>query len=419
MSSSDVALRVTGLRKAYTIRHGGETHITLAEQVLSRLRHPLRKTPSETFWALQGIDLEVRRGEVLGVIGGNGAGKSTLLKILSRITAPTEGRIELFGRIGSLLEVGTGFHSELTGRENIYLNGTILGMKKAEIDRRFDEIVDFAGVERFLDTPVKRYSSGMYVRLAFAVAAHMQTEILLLDEVLAVADVAFQERSLGKMREVAQSGRTVLLVSHQLGVVQALASRILLLQDGQVKALASPERAIEMYTALRMERSGREAISDNKRWDTSLPRTIEVTSISAVQENVAFGSNEPIRFVVCLKFNERPPEFRLSLTVATLSGTPIASGFSSLVQTPPEGSGEYVVTIPSHHLAPGNYSLSLAVGRGNNMVGMEEFDIIIDGFAFEINPLVGENGAVGAWTVSWGSVVLSGISLCSVDVAGD
>ena len=193
--SSDVAIRVEGLGKAYSIRHQRSDHVTLAQVALERAKHPFRRDEREEFWALQDVSFEVKQGEVLGVIGRNGAGKSTLLKLLTRITGPTTGRIDLWGRVGSLLEVGTGFHPELTGRENIYLNGSILGMNRKEIDRQFDAIVEFAGVEKFLDTPVKRYSSGMYVRLAFAVAAHLETEILLVDEVLAVGDQDFQKRA--------------------------------------------------------------------------------------------------------------------------------------------------------------------------------------------------------------------------------
>ena len=188
MSSSDLAISVRGLSKSYTIRHQEEHHITLAELLLHRARHPLTRQQRETFWALADASFDVRKGEVLGVIGRNGAGKSTLLKLLSRITPPTKGEVRLYGRVGSLLEVGTGFHPELTGRENVYLNGAILGMRTKEINRRFDEIVEFAGVDKFLDTPVKRFSSGMYVRLAFAVAAHLNPEILIVDEVLAVGD---------------------------------------------------------------------------------------------------------------------------------------------------------------------------------------------------------------------------------------
>ena len=192
MSSNAPAISVRGVSKSYTIGHRTQAHSTLAETLLHRLRVPFEKTPRETFWALRDIDFEVNEGDVVGIIGRNGAGKSTLLKILSRITEPTTGEIDAYGRIGSLLEVGTGFHPELTGRENIFLNGAILGMRRKEIQREFDAIVTFSGVEQFLDTPVKRYSSGMYVRLAFAVAAHLQSEILIVDEVLAVGDAEFQ-----------------------------------------------------------------------------------------------------------------------------------------------------------------------------------------------------------------------------------
>src|SRR3954469_1003271 len=209
MANSDIAVSVRGLSKAYTIAHEREKHVTLAEQMLSRLRRPFRRPQRETFWALKDVEFDIKKGDVVGIIGRNGAGKSTLLKILSRITEPTTGQIDLYGRVGSLLEVGTGFHPELTGRENIFLNGAILGMSRAEVRKQFDAIVDFSGVEQFLDTPVKRYSSGMYVRLAFAVAAHLETEILIIDEVLAVGDNEFQQKCMGKMKDVAGTGRTV------------------------------------------------------------------------------------------------------------------------------------------------------------------------------------------------------------------
>jgi lipopolysaccharide transport system ATP-binding protein len=218
---SEIAIRVEKLSKRYQIGVAQQRHDTLRDALganLARLR-PTRRAPraarhADEFWALRDVSFEVKRGEVVGIIGRNGAGKSTLLKILSRITEPTSGQAQIHGRVGSLLEVGTGFHPELTGRENIYLNGAILGMRRFEIERKFDEIVAFAEIERFLDTPVKRYSSGMYVRLAFAVAAHLEPEILLVDEVLAVGDAAFQKKCLGKMGDVAKEGRTVLFVSH-------------------------------------------------------------------------------------------------------------------------------------------------------------------------------------------------------------
>ncbi|MBI1347038.1 ATP-binding cassette domain-containing protein [bacterium] len=241
---SEPIIRVENLGKKYQIRHqeAGPRYRALRDVLADGVksgfglfnRHRKSSTTREEFWALQDVNFEVNEGEVVGIIGRNGAGKSTLLKILSRITEPTTGRITLNGRVASLLEVGTGFHPELTGRENIYLNGAILGMSQSEIARKFDEIVDFSGVEKFLDTPVKRYSSGMYVRLAFAVAAHLEPEILVIDEVLAVGDAEFQKKCLGKMGEVARGGRTVLFVSHNMAVMQNLCASGVLLGDGQV-----------------------------------------------------------------------------------------------------------------------------------------------------------------------------------------
>src|SRR5437762_3404196 len=233
--SSDIAISVRGLAKAYTIRQAAQSATTLSEEMTNRFRHLMRRDKNEIFWALKDVSFEVNQGQVVGIIGHNGAGKSTLLKILSRITEMTDGEVDLYGRVGSLLEVGTGFHQELTGRENIFLNGAILGMTRGEIRKKFDEIVAFAEVEKFLDTPVKRYSSGMYVRLAFAVAAHLEPEILIIDEVLAVGDAEFQKKCLGKMSEVANGGRTVLFVSHNMGAVRSLCTRGLLLDRGKVQ----------------------------------------------------------------------------------------------------------------------------------------------------------------------------------------
>jgi lipopolysaccharide transport system ATP-binding protein len=271
MSDSDVVIRVEGLGKKYSLHHEQSESYTALRDVVTRqakaagrllnpftLAGQLRKAhrqaaqkqaaSEEEFWALKDMSFEIRRGERVGIIGSNGAGKSTLLKILSRITDPTTGRIEIHGRVASLLEVGTGFHPELTGRENIYLNGAILGMKRREIRSKFDEIVDFAEVEKFLDTPVKRYSSGMYVRLAFAVAAHLEPEILVVDEVLAVGDASFQKKCLGKMEDVAdRQGRTVLFVSHQMPMVASLCKRCLLLQDGVLSDDGKPSAVILNY----------------------------------------------------------------------------------------------------------------------------------------------------------------------------
>jgi lipopolysaccharide transport system ATP-binding protein len=257
---NNVAISVEGLGKRYRIgelQRYKALRDTLTNALyapfrgISKLINPkseIKNTKSNNFiWALKDVSFEIKQGEVVGIIGRNGAGKSTLLKILSRITEPTEGYAKVRGRVGSLLEVGTGFHPELTGRENIYLNGSILGMRKAEIERKFDEIVSFAEVEKFIDTPVKHYSSGMYVRLAFAVAAHLEPEILLVDEVLAVGDAAFQKKCLGKMGDVAKEGRTVIFVSHQMDMVGALCSRCILLNNGSVLADSDPGKVIETY----------------------------------------------------------------------------------------------------------------------------------------------------------------------------
>jgi len=253
---SSVSIRATGLCKAYRIAAAAKPsgYRTLQEDLLAipaRLARSLAGADSRAtkFWALRDVSFEVHRGEILGVVGGNGAGKSTLLKVLSRITTPTAGYAELFGRVGTLLEVGTGFHPELTGRENVFLSGAVLGMRRAEIAQRFDEIVEFAEVEHFVDTPVKRYSSGMFMRLAFSVAAHLNPEILLVDEVLAVGDADFQRRCVGKLDAVARSGRTVLFVSHNLGTIKALCNRALWLDGGQVREAGNAAAVTQHYLA--------------------------------------------------------------------------------------------------------------------------------------------------------------------------
>jgi lipopolysaccharide transport system ATP-binding protein len=277
MSSSDIAVSVRGLSKAYTIAHN-EQQSYLAQSLLHRLKNPFQRQEKETFWALKDVSFEIKQGEVLGIIGRNGAGKSTLLKILSRITKPTVGEIDITGRLSSLLEVGTGFHPELTGRENIYLNGSILGMTRREIAKQFDAIVEFSGVEKFLDTPVKRYSSGMYVRLAFAVSAHLASDILVVDEVLAVGDMSFQKKCLGKMQDVAETGRTVILVSHQMNTVTRLCSTAILLSDGQ---LVEKGRADIIAARYMSGQSGSRAV---REWDdiTTAPGN-EIVRLRAVR----------------------------------------------------------------------------------------------------------------------------------------
>jgi lipopolysaccharide transport system ATP-binding protein len=297
-ATKDIAVSVRGVNKSYTIAHQKAKHSTLAETLLHRLRHPFRRDELETFSALKDVSFDIQKGEVVGIIGRNGAGKSTLLKILSRITEPTSGEIDLYGRVGSLLEVGTGFHPELTGRENIYLNGAILGMSSAEIRRQFDAIVEFAGVEKFLDTPVKRYSSGMYVRLAFAVAAHLESEILIVDEVLAVGDAEFQRKCLGKMKSVAAGGRTVLFVSHHMQSIAGLCSRAILLNQGTVAYAGDVAEAVVRYARVGNQAQRAQAAS---RQDCTRRRgtgELRITSIAPTCEYYSCAEDKTIEVTI-------------------------------------------------------------------------------------------------------------------------
>jgi lipopolysaccharide transport system ATP-binding protein len=274
---SELAISIRDLGKRYRLHGGGPKarYSTLRDAVTGVFKKPFRRRePGKDFWALRNVSFDVRRGDVVGVIGRNGAGKSTLLKILSLITDPTEGEADIHGRVGSLLEVGTGFHPELTGRENVYLNGSILGMRRSEIARQFDAIVSFAEVEEFIDTPVKFYSSGMYTRLAFAVAAHLETDILIVDEVLAVGDAAFQKKCLGKMNEVARGGRTVLFVSHNMQTISALCNRSLCLHRGSVVFAGSVVDGIARYYA-QQEPSSEEAVDAERRPGSGGIRIVE------------------------------------------------------------------------------------------------------------------------------------------------
>jgi lipopolysaccharide transport system ATP-binding protein len=300
---SDIAIRVEELGKEYHIGAAQERYPTLRESIIKAVNAPLQRllnpksssNRSDTIWALKDVNFEVKKEEVVGIIGRNGAGKSTLLKVLSHITEPSKGRVRLHGRVGSLLEVGTGFHPELTGRENIFLNGAILGMKRTEILRKFDEIVEFAEINKFLDTPVKRYSSGMYVRLAFAVAAHLETEILLIDEVLAVGDNAFQKKCLGKIGDVAHQGRTVLFVSHNLQAVSSLCNRGILLSKGEKILDGKAGVVVKQYL---MEGMGQGA---EVKWDPKFAPGNDLIRLNTVRLTKTNGevtqeflSNEPI-----------------------------------------------------------------------------------------------------------------------------
>ena len=298
------AITVEGLGKKYRLRHRAETHSydTVRDALIRAAAAPLRRlsgngsgATTDDFWALRDVSFDVARGDVVGIIGRNGAGKSTLLKILSRITEPTTGRVTLEGRVASLLEIGTGFHPELTGRENIYLNGAVLGMTRAEIRRNFDSIVAFAEVERFLDTPVKRYSSGMYLRLAFAVAAHLEPDILVIDEVLAVGDAEFQKKSLGKMHEVSRGGRTVLFVSHNMAAVQSLCATTIWLDRGEVAASGPTAEVIPKYL--------QDAIAVDRDLDRPVPlgAALEIRAFRLTPNPVTSGQPMQFSLVIAAK----------------------------------------------------------------------------------------------------------------------
>ena len=367
----------------------------------------------EEFWALRDVSFEVKQGEILGIIGSNGAGKSTLLKILSRITGPTEGRALLRGRVASLLEVGTGFHPELTGRENIFLNGAILGMTQREIRKKFDEIVSFAEVERFLDTPVKRYSSGMYVRLAFAIAAHLEPEILVVDEVLAVGDAKFQEQSLRKMRDQAAGGRTVLFVSHNMSAILQLTTRAILLSRGEVEFSGSPNSAVERYLCGQRPERAIEFNVEKARRRYQGTGDAKIISLRFDRSLALFKFSEPISYVIRLRA-ERPVScLRASMTVFTSDGSPAGNSFSREIEGLEGGEErDLTVTLSSINLAPGSYYCAVAIGRGTHRTSRVEYDIVTDTLFFEVMPEETESGAMAEWTTrDWGPICFKDLSV--------
>jgi len=386
MSSDGIAVSVRGVSKKYTIRHDRTAPTTLGEALARRVRNPFWKLEREEFWALRNVSFDVQRGEVLGLIGRNGAGKSTLLKILSRITEMTEGEVVLDGRVGSLLEVGTGFNQELTGRENVFLNGAILGMTRAEIREQFDAIVEFSGVERFLDTPVKHYSSGMYVRLAFAVAAHLRSEILIVDEVLAVGDQEFQRKCLGKMRDVATGGRTVMLVSHNMTAIKSLCSRAVVLDAGGLVFVGEAGAAVARYAS----NAGAVLVGDlRQRRDRSGNGEVRSLSISVrdVGGRVRGSVNplEPFQVVVEYDATRASPNLAVSIDVEQLDGTRIAtlySAFHDRTFIVSAGRGALVCHIDGLPLRPDTYSLNVFLGANHAIC-----DFVERAISFEVAPV--------------------------------
>jgi lipopolysaccharide transport system ATP-binding protein len=384
MTTDRSAVRILGLSKAYRVPIARERHVTLAEAMVHRLRSPLRRNDAQTFWALRDLALDIPAGKVTGIIGRNGAGKSTLLKVLSRITPPTTGRIEVNGRIGSLLEVGTGFHPELTGRENVFLNGTILGMRTREIERVFDQIVDYAGVSRFIDTPVKRYSSGMYVRLAFAVAAHLPAEILLLDEVLAVGDQDFQAQTGGAMRSAADSGRTIVLVSHQMQTILSVADEVVAMEGGQVVRTGNPRDVVKWYQDRRVAIAaagdiGRHFGSGEWRIETVTPRS------------VAFAcAEEKVLQLEIRRHDPHAPAVTVSIEITDDNGVKVAHCDSRLSEPLQLRGDQHLVSFRLSHpwLKPGRYTVNAFLCSAAIVHGWE------GACTFEVEPIFPYGGGV-------------------------
>ena len=410
---SNVAIRLEHLSKKYEIAVGRYRHDTLRDQLSDYIKSLFRRNGhsrvhTETFWALKDVSFEVQRGEVLGIIGRNGAGKSTLLKLLSRITEPTAGRAEIHGRVASLLEVGTGFNGELTGRENIYLNGAILGMKKAEIDRKFDEIVDFSGVEKFLDTPVKRYSSGMYVRLAFGVAAHLEPEILIVDEVLAVGDANFQKKCLTRMQDFGQEGRTVLFVSHSMPAITRLCGRAIVLDEGRIVEDGTPHKVVSTYL-----NSGQGTTASREWHHLARAPGDENVRLRAVRVRTEHGQ-------ISDAMDIRQP-IGIDMEYEVLRGGHVLSPFYEFYNEQgieafsavdhdvvwrrrPRPKGRYISTawIPGNFLSEGSMYVSVGIGSLNpTIIHVYERDVV----AFQVCDTLDGDSARGDWTDAWGGVV--------------
>jgi len=358
---------------------------------------------SEYVWALKDIDFKVEQGDVVGIIGKNGAGKSTLLKLLSRVTGPTTGTIKAKGRIGSLLEVGTGFHPEMTGRENIYMNGAILGMTKAEITRKLDEIVDFSGCERYIDTPVKRYSSGMMVRLGFAVAAHLDPEILVVDEVLAVGDAEFQKKAIGKMQDVSQGeGRTVLFVSHNMESIRSLCKHGVLLKNGMVEMMGPIEDVVTAYLSANFEEMGDVSVLENVRGEGT--KDVEILSLKRMSPYV-LDSRQDIVFTVRTKRNRMVDHFNLLVLLCNpVHLNTVGVAFSNEVVWPGQkDEAEFEIRIPEHHLSKGKYVMDIITGSGDLMSSFMYYHSVYTTLTFMVEKVNGN--IISEWHRYWGESV--------------
>jgi lipopolysaccharide transport system ATP-binding protein len=382
-------IKVKDLSKQYQLGASNAPYATFRETLVELARKPIRSLrrngSAPTIWALKDVSFEITQGDVVGIIGRNGAGKSTLLKVLCRITEPTSGRVELYGRVASLLEVGTGFHPELSGRENIFLNGSILGMTRKEIEDKFDEIVAFAEVEKFIDTPVKRYSSGMYVRLAFAVAAHLEPEILVVDEVLAVGDYAFQQKCLNKMQDVSTKGRTVLFVSHNMGAISRLCQNCILLDHGKMLEMGPTANVVQTYMMSGLVEKPEYVQSSNPDKAINLKRVALLCEDNEVRADVAY--NEAFKFVVDYEVNKSVSGTSVGLALFAIDGTCAFAtadfdAHPELLSSRLPGQYRTAVSIPREWLNVGRYSVDVYIANVNEVYDSVEaltFNIVDTG----------------------------------------
>ncbi len=372
-----------------------------------------KKGSSDFVWALKDISFEVEQGDVVGIIGKNGAGKSTLLKLLSRITSPTSGMIRAKGRIGSLLEVGTGFHPEMTGRENIYMNGSIMGMTRSEITRKLDEIVDFAGVERYLDTPVKRYSSGMTVRLGFAVAAFMEPEILVVDEVLAVGDAEFQKKAIGKMKDISEGGgRTVLFVSHNLPAVRSLCRNGIVLSNGQIDFVGTANECVDHYIDTNSNDMSRIVTIEKKHRTGKVDKELEFVEVSIENDNLHVASDESLTFILKVRINNRKiDKFTVGLHFKNIEDKCVGTYVSSINIVPKDKEFFDIKLIVHHHnLSRGRYSTSFNIGLKDLETGLRDYDVIHNVINFEVTEFT-KGKVLSLWQNGWGNIILQDVEM--------
>lgn len=412
MNEKPVVLKIENVKKRYMIKRIEDKNLNKSEKIKKGLKYFFSsKSSKEPFYALNGISFEVRQGEKVGIIGKNGAGKSTLLKNISRITEPTDGRIEFLGKISSMLEVGTGFNQELTGRENVYLNGAILGMTKAEVDKKFDDILEFSEVGKFIDTPVKRYSSGMFVRLAFAVAANLESDILLVDEVLAVGDTRFQKKCIDKMLEIASSGRTILFVSHQMNTIRQLCDRVIVLKEGKVIFDGDVEEGIKIYNDEYVIKKQLYYDFNNLErpqgyfLDKAVINNLEILE----KEDCIYTLSEPIKFKINVSTKvDNIGDLAFRILFWKEDDTPISTFFSKpIIFVNDIKNFDFIINIKSHNLAPGSYKAIIVLTSGVSTSTSGNLDNITPAFHFDVV----RGGSNSKWLKRWGNNCFSDVDI--------